>query len=117
MTYRYAANARDRLIPGRSGLQPQRTDRAWMRTAIAAMAHGGLLLYRHDIAGLTTFRIIGGGVAFIIALFALTIARCRNMQLRHHPLPAQLAADSVVKLITVLTVALGVITIVVISQH
>lgn len=116
MTYSYADTARDRLIPGRSGLQPQRTDRAWIRTAIAAMAHGGLLLYRHDIGDLTALRIIGGGIAFSVAFIVLAIARRRNMELRTHPLPVPLEAGGAVRLLTVLVVILGGITMVVIVQ-
>ena len=100
----------ERLIPGRPGLQPERTDLSWARTALTAMTNGGLLLLRHDLHGPRTLQVAGGAAAFALTLFALLASRQRQALLARRPLPVPLANPLSILLLSGGTAALGVIT-------
>jgi hypothetical protein len=82
----------ERLIPGVPGLQPERTDLSWVRTATAALVNGGLLLLRHSLAGPSRLQLVGGCLALVLALFTFWVSHNRRATLRGRPLPVPLAA-------------------------
>jgi Domain of unknown function (DUF202) len=100
----------ERLIPGRPGLQPERTDLSWRRTTVSALLNGGLLLLRHELNGPSLLQLAGGGVALALALFAFAVSRRRRLALSRRPLPSPLANSHPVLLLGGGTAALGVVT-------
>lgn len=104
----------ERLVPGRPGLQPERTDLSWTRTALTAMINGGLLLLRHDLHGPGTLRLAGGCAALALALFTFVVSRQRQEFLAQRPLPVPLANPSSILLLSAGAAALGVITLAVV---
>jgi hypothetical protein len=104
----------ERLIPGRPGLQPERTDLSWVRTALTAMINGGLLLFRHNLHGPGKLQFAGGAAAFALTLFALMVSRQRQSRLAQRPLPVPLANPSLILLLSGGTAALGAITLAVV---
>ena len=94
----------ERLMPGRPGLQPERTDLSWVRTALVVAINGGLLLLREGGSpGLLS--ILGGSFAMALAIMMVLTGMRRTRLLRLRPLPHHLAPRQEV-LITGLSVAL-----------
>ena len=104
----------ERLVPGRPGLQPERTDLSWTRTALTAMVNGSLLLLRHDLPGPGALRLAGVCVALALALFTFVVSRQRQTFLAQRPLPVRLANPSSILLLSSGVAALGVITLAVV---
>jgi putative membrane protein len=104
----------ERLIPGRPGLQPERTDLSWERTTVSALLNGGLLLLRHNLNGPGLLQLAGGCTALIVALFTFAVSRRRRTVLSRRPLPMPLANPLPILLLGGGTAALGIITITVI---
>jgi Domain of unknown function (DUF202) len=106
----------ERLIPGRPGLQPERTDLSWARTTLTLMINGGLLLLRHNLHGPDQLQLVGGAAAFVLTLFALVVSRQRQALLAQRPLPVPLANPLSILLLSGGTAALGVITLTVVIE-
>jgi uncharacterized membrane protein YidH (DUF202 family) len=104
----------ERLIPGVPGLQAERTDLSWARTALTVMIYGGLLLLRHDLHGPNALQLAGGTAAFALTLFALMVSRRRQALLAQRPLPVPLATPSAILLLSGGTALIGAITLAVI---
>jgi Domain of unknown function (DUF202) len=100
----------ERLIPGRPGLQPERTDLSWERTTASALLNGGLLLLRHDLHGPSLLQLAGGCVALALALFTFEVSRWRRTVLSRRPLPVPLANPLPILMLGGGTAALGIIT-------
>lgn len=75
----------------RAGLQSERTDLSWSRTALAFAANGVLLLLRHEMAAPTWIQLAGATLALLLLVFTLVISRRRRRVLEHRPLPESLA--------------------------
>lgn len=104
----------ERLIPGRPGLQPERTDLSWVRTALVVAIDGGLLLLREG-APPALLSILGGSFAMALAIMMVLTGMRRTRLLRLRPLPRHLAPRQEV-LITGISVALlGAITLLMIA--
>jgi uncharacterized membrane protein YidH (DUF202 family) len=99
----------ERLIPGRPGLQAERTDLSWTRTALSTLLNGGLLLPRHALQGPHTLQMLGAGTALVLTLFSFEVARRRRVALNGRPLPARLAAGTSLLALGGGTAMLGVI--------
>jgi Domain of unknown function (DUF202) len=97
----------ERLIPGVPGLQPERTDLSWSRTALTLMVNGGLLLVRHDLRAPGMVQFAGSALAFLLALFTIEVSRHRRLALNQRPLPARLADPLAILLLGGGTAALG----------
>ena len=95
----------ERLVPGRPGLQPERTSLSWTRTALAAFANGVLLLIRHEMGMPQTLRIAGAGLAFALGIFMIVVSHYRQRTLARRPLPLSLAQPW-----SILSVAGGTLT-------
>ena len=106
----------ERLIPGRPGLQPERTDLSWARTTVSVLLNGGLLLLRHNLNGPSLLQLAGGCVALVLALFAFEVSRRRRRLLARRPLPVPLADPLPVLLLGGGTATLGVVTFAVIMM-
>ncbi|WP_180900769.1 DUF202 domain-containing protein [Martelella soudanensis] len=104
----------ERLIPGRPGLQPERTDLSWVRAALVVAIFGGLLLLREGgPRGLLS--ILGGSFAMALSIMMMLTGARRTRRLGRRPLPHHLAPRQEV-LITGISVALlGVITLLMIG--
>jgi uncharacterized membrane protein YidH (DUF202 family) len=74
----------ERLMLGRPGLQAERTDLSWARTALAAMVNGGLLLPAHVLGGAGSLQLAGGILAFLLAALMLAISAQRRAVLTRH---------------------------------
>jgi hypothetical protein len=81
----------ERLIPGRPGLQAERTALSWTRTALAALVNGALLLLRHDLSAPHPLRLTGACLAFALAAFMFIVSHRRQRDLACRPLPVPLA--------------------------
>jgi hypothetical protein len=67
--------------PGKPGLQAERTELAWERTAIGFLAIAAVVLFRHD-GPLAEGRTGLALVSIVLALLALLIAQLRARQPR-----------------------------------
>lgn len=81
----------ERLVPGRPGLQPERTSLSWTRTALAAFANGVLLLIRHELGMPQPLRLAGAAFAFALGIFMIAVSQYRQRMLARRPLPTSLA--------------------------
>ena len=106
----------ERLIPGRPGLQPERTDLSWGRTTMSVLLNGGLLLLRHNLNGPSLLQLAGGCVALVLALFTFEVSRQRRTVLSRRPLPMSLANPLPILLLGGGTATLGVVTFAVIMM-
>lgn len=95
----------ERLVPGRPGLQPERTSLSWTRTALAAFANGVLLLIRHELNGPQPLRLAGAALAFALGFFMIGVSHYRQRSLARRPLPTSLAHPQ-----SILAVAVGTVT-------
>lgn len=86
-------------IANRAGLQAERTDLSWVRTGLAVLANGGLLMLRQDTTHPSTLQLIAGSVALVLALLTLAIGWRRKRALGARPLPNALAASIEVTLL------------------
>ena len=102
----------ERLIAGRPGLQAERTDLAWARTALAFVVNGGLLLVHYSRMNATGLALIGGAVALALALFTLFMSRRRQHVLTRRPLPERLTDPLANWLLAGGAIALGIITLI-----
>lgn len=99
----------ERLIPGRPGLQPERTDLSWVRTALVAAIDGGLLLLREGgPPGLLS--ILGGSFAMALAIMMVLTGMRRTRLLRLRPLPRRLAPRQEVVITGISVGVLGALT-------
>lgn len=102
----------ERLVPGRPGLQPERTSLSWTRTALAAFANGVLLLIKNDQAGSQFLRLAGAGLAFALGLFMIWVSHYRQRALAQRPLPTSLAHPQTILAVAAGTLAFALITLV-----
>jgi uncharacterized membrane protein YidH (DUF202 family) len=99
----------ERLIPGRPGLQAERTDLSWTRTGLSALVNGGLLLPRHALQGPRTLQLLAAGTALVLALLSVEVARRRRVTLNRRHLPGRVSAGMPLLALGGGTAALGMI--------
>lgn len=99
-------------VAQRAGLQAERTDLAWSRTALAFAVNGSLLLLRQQMPGPAWLHYAAAALAGVLLLFTLIMARRRRVVLERRPLPEPLADPVPLTLLGAGTLALGVGTIV-----
>lgn len=100
----------ERLILGRAGLQAERTDLSWSRTSLSFAVNGTLLLVRHHLPGPMWLHGFAAGVAVLLLLFTLAMARRRCRVLEQRPLPVPLTDPFALLLVSVGTLAMGLLT-------
>lgn len=88
----------------RPGLQAERTQFAWNRTALAFAVNGILLLSRYQVAGPAYIHYWAAGLAGGLLIFTLIMAVRRRYVLRQKPLP-----QPVIDAWPLLLVALGAV--------
>lgn len=77
--------------PGeRAGLQAERTDLAWARTALSFLVNGGLLLMHHQTMGPNRAGMLATALAAALLVFAYYMSRRRRRVLEIRPLPDKL---------------------------
>ncbi len=86
-------------IADRAGLQAERTDLSWVRTGLAVLANGGLLMLRQDTTHPSALQLIAGAIALVLAVLTLAIGWRRKRALGARPLPSALAASVEVALL------------------
>lgn len=99
----------ERLIAGRPGLQPERTELSWGRTALVVAIDGGLLLLREG-APPDLLSILAGSFALALSTMMMLTGFRRTRLLRLRPLPGDLAPRQEVLLTGVSVALLGAIT-------
>jgi uncharacterized membrane protein YidH (DUF202 family) len=87
--------------PGRPGLQAERTELSWERTAIGFVAIGAIALLRHD-GPLAPGRTVVAAATFLIAAVVYGIGRTRARQMSR-------SSPTAIRLVGIATVALAVI--------
>ncbi|MES1937160.1 DUF202 domain-containing protein [Salinisphaera hydrothermalis] len=97
-------------IAERAGLQAERTDLSWSRTALAYAANGVLLLLRHEMAAPGWIQLAGAGLAALLLAFTLVISRRRRRILEHRPLPDSLADPIPILMLVLGTTLLALLT-------
>lgn len=93
----------------RPGLQAERTDMSWVRSSLAFLVNGALLLVRGELYVPISIHIAVCSVAFALALFTMFMAHRRRYTLALRPLPQSLAAANSLMLVGAGTVLLGVV--------
>lgn len=73
-----------------AGLQAERTDLAWARTALAFLVNSGLLLVHRRLMDTGAAGALASGLAIVLLLFALYMSRRRRRILEIRPLPNDL---------------------------
>ncbi|WP_176084616.1 DUF202 domain-containing protein [Martelella sp. HB161492] len=104
----------ERLIPGRPGLQPERTDLSWVRTALVVAINGGLLLLREG-GKLDLLSILGSSFAMALAIMMVLIGMRRTRLLARRPLPEHLAPRQEVLVSGICITALAVLMLLIIA--
>ncbi len=99
-------------IPESRGLQAERTDLSWSRTALAFAVNGSLLLLRQHMSGPTWLHIAGACLAVILLIFTLVMSHRRRRVLVKRPLPMPLADPIALTLLACGTSLLGLTTLV-----
>ncbi|RJS91278.1 DUF202 domain-containing protein [Salinisphaera sp. Q1T1-3] len=97
-------------VVSQDGLQAERTDLSWSRTALSCAVNGGLLLMQHRLTGPLWLQGIAVGLALALFVLTLTMSRRRRRVLVQRPLPSPLAAPGVVGSLTLGTILLGIAT-------
>lgn len=95
----------------RAGLQAERTDLSWARTSLSFAVNGSLLLVRDHMPGPAWLHFGAAGLAVLLLVFTLLMARRRRRVLKQRPLPQPLADPVPLLLLGVGTLLLGLITI------
>lgn len=95
---------------GVSGLQAERTALAWVRTALALLANGVLLLLKDLHRMPEGIGLVAVGCAFVAAAGALLIGRRRQQALLRRPLPHPLTPRLEVHLLGVAVIGLVLVS-------
>lgn len=99
-------------ISQRPGLQAERTDLSWSRTALAFAVNGSLLLIRQHMSGPAWLHIAGACLAVVLLIFTLVMSHQRRRVLEKRPLPMPLADPIALTLLACGTSLLGLTTLV-----
>lgn len=89
------------MPPSRPGLQAERTELSWERTAIGFVAVGAIALLRHD-GPLAPSRTVVAVATFLIAALVYAIGRMRSRQMPR-------SSPTAIRLVGIATVALAII--------
>lgn len=105
-------NAGSQGAPTAAGLQAERTDLAWSRTALSCAVNGALFALQHHLHGPPVLEAVAVGLAALMWLMTwiMSTRRCRVLEAR--PLPEPLAAPVTITLLSLGTGLLGVLTLV-----
>ncbi|MDA3921842.1 MAG: DUF202 domain-containing protein [Salinisphaera sp.] len=95
----------------RAGLQAERTDLSWTRTSLSFAVNGSLLLVRHHVPGPAWLHFGAAGLAALLLVFTLLMARRRRRVLEQRPLPEALADPVPLLMLGGGTLLLGLTTI------
>jgi|GEM_PF-1338194 len=93
-----------------AGLQAERTDLSWSRTALAFAVNGALLLFRFDLAAPLWMHVSGAALAILLLLFTMAMSSRRRRVLRQRPLPVPLAGHQPILLLALGSGLLAVLT-------
>lgn len=99
-------------VSERPGLQAERTDLSWSRTALSFAVNGSLMLVRHHMPGPVWLHVGGASLAVMLLIFTLVMSHQRRRVLGQRPLPVPLADPIALTLLACGTFLLGLITIV-----
>lgn len=94
-----------------AGLQAERTDLAWARTALAFLINSGLLLVHRRLMDTGATGALASGLAVVLLLFALYMSRRRRRILEARPLPNDLDQPGGPLLLAAGTAALGLVVV------
>ena len=98
--------------PSEAGLQAERTDLAWSRTALSCAVNGALFALQHHLQGPVWVEASAIGLAAMLWLITWLMSTHRRRVLDRRPLPEPLAAPATITLLSLGTASLGVLTLV-----
>ena len=98
--------------PTALGLQAERTDLAWSRTALSCAVNGALFALQHHLHGPPALEAVAIGLAALLWLMTWLMSTRRRRVLEARPLPEPLAAPVTIGLLSLGTGLLGVLTLV-----